>query len=64
MIPARCSGPFHTPARFQAPKYLSAHMNILHLHLRQVGRGNLIEVPGISERSASSVSYRRPCSRS
>jgi hypothetical protein len=30
-------------ARFQAPKYLSAYMDILHLHLREIGRLDLID---------------------
>lgn len=30
-------------ARFKAPKYLSAYMDVLHLHLREVGREDLIE---------------------
>lgn len=30
-------------ARFRAPKYLSAYMDILNLHLRQMGREDLIE---------------------
>ncbi len=30
-------------ARFRAPKYLSAYMDVLHFHLRQVGREDLIE---------------------
>lgn len=30
-------------ARFKAPKYLSAYIDVLHLHLRQVGRSDLIE---------------------
>lgn len=29
-------------ARFKAPKYLSAYIDVLHLHLRQVGRSDLI----------------------
>jgi len=30
-------------ARFRAPKYLSAYMDVLHLHLREVGRDDLID---------------------
>ncbi|OWQ92902.1 DEAD/DEAH box helicase [Sphingopyxis witflariensis] len=30
-------------ARFRAPKYLSAYMDILYLHLREIGREDLIE---------------------
>ncbi len=30
-------------ARFKAPKYLSAYMDVLHLHLRSIGREDLIE---------------------
>jgi len=30
-------------ARFRAPKYLSAYMDVLHLHLREIGRNDLIE---------------------
>jgi len=30
-------------ARFKAPKYLSAYMDVLHLHLRQIGREDLID---------------------
>jgi len=30
-------------ARFRAPKYLSAYMDVLHLHLRQIHREDLIE---------------------
>lgn len=30
-------------ARFKAPKYLSAYMDVLHLHLREIGREDLIE---------------------
>lgn len=30
-------------ARFRAPKYLSAYMDMLHLHLREVGREDLID---------------------
>jgi hypothetical protein len=30
-------------ARFKAPKYLSAYMDVLHLHLREVGREDLID---------------------
>jgi hypothetical protein len=30
-------------ARFRAPKYLSAYMDILHLHLREIGREDLID---------------------
>lgn len=30
-------------ARFKAPKYLSAYMDILHLHFREIGRGDLID---------------------
>jgi superfamily II DNA/RNA helicase len=30
-------------ARFKAPKYLSAYMDVLHLHLREIGRDDLIE---------------------
>lgn len=30
-------------ARFKAPKYLSAYMDVLHLHLRETGREDLIE---------------------
>jgi hypothetical protein len=30
-------------ARFRAPKYFSAYMDILHLHLREIGREDLIE---------------------
>lgn len=30
-------------ARFRAPKYLSAYMDILHVHLREIGREDLIE---------------------
>ena len=30
-------------ARFRAPKYLSAYMDVLHLHLREVGREDLID---------------------
>jgi hypothetical protein len=30
-------------ARFQAPKYLSAYVDILHLHLRAIGRADLID---------------------
>jgi superfamily II DNA/RNA helicase len=30
-------------ARFKAPKYLSAYIDVLHLHLRQIGRSDLIE---------------------
>lgn len=30
-------------ARFKAPKYLSAYMDVLHLHLRNVGRDDLID---------------------
>lgn len=29
-------------ARFKAPKYLSAYIDVLHLHLRQIGRSDLI----------------------
>lgn len=29
-------------ARFKAPKYFSAYMDVLHLHLREIGRGDLI----------------------
>lgn len=31
-------------ARFRAPKYLSAYMDILHFHLRKVGREDLVDV--------------------
>lgn len=30
-------------ARFQAPKYFSAYMDILHMHLRAIGRDDLID---------------------
>ena len=30
-------------ARFKAPRYLSAYIDVLHLHLRQVDRSDLIE---------------------
>jgi hypothetical protein len=30
-------------ARFRAPKYLAAYMDVLHLHLRSIGRFDLIE---------------------
>lgn len=30
-------------ARFKAPKYFSAYMDILHLHLREIGREDLID---------------------
>ncbi|MFI8581930.1 DEAD/DEAH box helicase [Ectopseudomonas khazarica] len=30
-------------ARFRAPKYLSAYMDVLHLHLRDIGREDLID---------------------
>jgi|7_EtaG_2_1085326.scaffolds.fasta_scaffold02009_2 superfamily II DNA/RNA helicase len=30
-------------ARFKAPKYLSAYMDVLHLHLREIGRDDLID---------------------
>ncbi|MGL6429575.1 MULTISPECIES: DEAD/DEAH box helicase [Aeromonas] len=30
-------------ARFKAPKYLSAYMDVLHLHLREIGREDLID---------------------
>ncbi|WP_027516037.1 DEAD/DEAH box helicase [Bradyrhizobium sp. WSM1417] len=30
-------------ARFKAPKYLSAYMDVLHLHLRQINREDLID---------------------
>lgn len=30
-------------ARFRAPKYLSAYMDVLHLHLREIDREDLIE---------------------
>ncbi|MER8706292.1 DEAD/DEAH box helicase [Mesorhizobium sp. M1088] len=30
-------------ARFKAPKYLSAYMDVLHLHLRSIGREDLID---------------------
>ncbi|OAJ56653.1 DEAD/DEAH box helicase [Paraburkholderia ginsengiterrae] len=30
-------------ARFKAPKYLSAYMDVLHVHLRQINREDLIE---------------------
>lgn len=30
-------------ARFKAPKYLSAYMDVLHFHLRQIGREDLID---------------------
>ncbi|WP_248746210.1 DEAD/DEAH box helicase [Pseudomonas sp. MWU12-2037] len=30
-------------ARFKAPKYLSAYMDVLHLHLRETGRRDLID---------------------
>jgi hypothetical protein len=30
-------------ARFKAPKYLSAYMDVLHMHLRAIGREDLIE---------------------
>jgi superfamily II DNA/RNA helicase len=30
-------------ARFKAPKYLSAYMDVLHLHLHQIGREDLID---------------------
>jgi len=30
-------------ARFRAPKYLSAYVDVLHLHLRAIGRLDLIE---------------------
>ena len=30
-------------ARFQAPKYFSAYMDILHIHLRAIGRDDLID---------------------
>lgn len=30
-------------ARFRAPKYLSAYMDVLHLHLREIGREDLID---------------------
>lgn len=30
-------------ARFRAPKYFSAYMDVLNLHLRQIGRGDLID---------------------
>ena len=33
-------------ARFKAPKYLSAYMDVLHLHLREIGREDLID-PGL-----------------
>jgi len=33
-------------ARFKAPKYFSAYMDVLHLHLRQIGREDLID-PGL-----------------
>lgn len=31
-------------ARFRAPKYLSAYMDILHVHLRNIGREDLIDM--------------------
>ena len=30
-------------ARFKAPKYLSAYMDVLHLHLREIGRDDLVD---------------------
>jgi hypothetical protein len=30
-------------ARFKAPRYLSAYMDVLHMHLREIGRGDLID---------------------
>ncbi len=30
-------------ARFRAPKYLSAYMDILHVHLREIGREDLVD---------------------
>lgn len=30
-------------ARFKAPKYLSAYMDVLHMHLREIGREDLID---------------------
>ncbi|MBB2737115.1 hypothetical protein AB7M42_002199 [Bradyrhizobium diazoefficiens] len=30
-------------ARFKAPKYLSAYMDVLHMHLRQINREDLID---------------------
>lgn len=30
-------------ARFRAPKYLSAYMDVLHIHLREIGREDLID---------------------
>lgn len=30
-------------ARFRAPKYLSAYMDVLYLHLREIGREDLID---------------------
>lgn len=30
-------------ARFRAPKYLSAYMDVLHLHLREIGREDLVD---------------------
>ena len=30
-------------ARFKAPKYFSAYMDVLHLHLREIGRDELVE---------------------
>lgn len=32
-----------TIARFKAPKFLSAYIDVLHLHLKQIGRGDLID---------------------
>ena len=31
-------------ARFQAPKYFSAYLDILHIHLRAIGRDDLIDI--------------------
>ena len=30
-------------ARFKAPKYFSAYMDVLHIHLRAIGRDDLVE---------------------
>ena len=30
-------------ARFKAPKYFSAYMSVLHIHLRAIGRDDLVE---------------------
>jgi hypothetical protein len=30
-------------ARFKAPKFFSAYMDVLHMHLREIGRDDLIE---------------------